>query len=182
MAGREQGPGWRHSERGTLPLSDLVNTHRWFIQCQVDLFITERLSEAHETDTWTQILTGVHLSGQDVHRHLVSLRGFDCQPILQGHKQTGDARRAAGNTDAGWFFFMTNSIITITKKMHTYCIVFVGKNPPRNSKAVTVRNWKDSSLFGRECCYHRRRDSVWPGWPCAFHSESGVSCDNPVEI
>lgn len=36
-----------------------------------------------------QILTGVHLSGQDVHGHLVSLRGFDCQPILQGHRRTG---------------------------------------------------------------------------------------------
>lgn len=36
---------------------------------------------------WLQILTGVHLSGQDVHRHLVSLWGLESQPILQGHRQ-----------------------------------------------------------------------------------------------
>lgn len=41
-----------------------------------------------------------------MHGHLVSLRGFNCQSILQGDRQVGDAWRATVN-------IVTNSSIII---------------------------------------------------------------------
>lgn len=40
-----------------------------------------------------ETLTGLHLSGQDVHGHLVSLGGVDHQPILQTGKKEGESVR-----------------------------------------------------------------------------------------
>lgn len=42
------------------------------------------------------VLTGVHLSGEDVHRDLVSLRGVHRQTLLQGQGQRGGTVSVSG--------------------------------------------------------------------------------------
>lgn len=49
-------------------------------------------------------LTGLHLSGQDVHGHLVSLGGVNHQPILQADRREGEL--VCGREEANWLLLV----------------------------------------------------------------------------
>lgn len=103
VAGRVQEPGWHHSGRGTLPPLDLVDS-------ETQLSFTTKASESLEENFFwheniLQTLTGLHLSGQDVHRHLVSLGSVNHQPILSDRQESWwvrDRTRHAGIQHLFW--------------------------------------------------------------------------------
>jgi len=126
-----------------------------------------RLSVRMKHPACVQILTGVHLSGQDVHRHLVPLRSLDCQPLLRRR-----AHRWRTSLRLDSFFFEPSPVI---------CLKALA--PSKRSK-VTHRGGK---LLGRRLrVLHRRverlatRSGLWsqtaPAWETKSEIQSSV-CD-----
>lgn len=79
---------WQGRSRSQVDIilsGELSHYWTWCTHRQVRLTVSDLsgcLNEAHVIILCLQILTGVHLPGQHVHRHFVSLRGFDRQSFL----------------------------------------------------------------------------------------------------